>query len=189
MSSDLKQTSATTESFIAAEALLHRFFPRSIYPSATDISCIGERQIFGDVEGIFGVSKSACKHHHPQAFVRYPVGSKISSGMLRLTCPLLVKAIDEWEAEGAIPKLNTILRQNSSIQNDFRTTNSIWSQIKLESTTEEQKNYVVQNKGKAEAAHIFGSGIIGVTADRVDDIKCVHAHVADYLLRGGTVYF
>ena len=32
---------------------------------------------------------------------------------------------------------------------------------------------------------MMDSGIIGVTIGKLDDAKCLHAHTADYLLRGG----
>ena len=61
-----------------------------------------------------------CKHGFPQAFAFDPTGrnsiryqkstqrrrSKLESGMFRLSCPLLVKAVDEWEAEGAVRLIN-----------------------------------------------------------------------------------
>ena len=39
-----------------------------------------------------------------------------------------------------------------------------------------------------EAVNKVSGGVIGVHAVQVDDINCLLAHVADFLLEGGTVY-
>lgn len=47
-----------------------------------------------------------CRHGFPQAFAFHPVGYKISSGLFRLSCPLLVKAIDKLEEDGGLEDVN-----------------------------------------------------------------------------------
>ena len=84
-------------------------------PSEDDIRVIEERQLGHKMSNIIGVGMR-CKHGYPQAFAFDPVRrapwaygerkSKIESGLFRLSCPLLVKAVDEWEAEGAVKKIN-----------------------------------------------------------------------------------
>ena len=39
-----------------------------------------------------------------------PRKSRLESGLFRLTCPLLVKAVDEWEGEGAVVSINEEVR-------------------------------------------------------------------------------
>jgi len=55
-----------------------------------------------------------CVHGHPQAFVWDPLArfhggrarrAPLDSGLFRLSCPLLVQAVDRWEAEGAVRQL------------------------------------------------------------------------------------
>jgi hypothetical protein len=41
-----------------------------------------------------------CKYGFPQAFVYHPSVKQLNSGLFRLSCPLLVKAVDEYEANG-----------------------------------------------------------------------------------------
>lgn len=48
-----------------------------------------------------GGPRQPCKHGFPQAFVFHPSKTTFNSGLFRLTCPLLVKAVDEYEAQGA----------------------------------------------------------------------------------------
>jgi hypothetical protein len=66
-----------------------------------------------------------CKHGFPQAFAfdpltrapwmvngaELPRKSKLESGLFRLSCPMLVRAIDEWEGEGAVRAINDELRE------------------------------------------------------------------------------
>ena len=83
---------------------------------------IQERQLGHPTTNICGVGQR-CKHGHPQAFAFDPIGreawhppgqeggsgkrkSRLESGMFRLSCPLLVKAVDEWEGEGAVKEIN-----------------------------------------------------------------------------------
>ena len=154
-------------------------------PSEEDLTCIGSRQVFGSTEGIFAVESSRCRHGFPRAFVRLPVTSKVSSGMLRLSCPFLVKAIDEWEANGGIEEVNAALHESEDLQASFVQTNQAWQEIRRNSVSPEQKEYVSSIIGAKGLLNFMDSGIIGVSQNKTDDVKCIHAHVADYLIRGG----
>ena len=167
---------------------LAALLPRSEPPSQEDLSCIGRRQVFGSTEGIFAVEAARCRHGFPRAFVRLPVTSKISSGMLRLSCPFLVKAIDEWEAKGGIEELNAALSETGDLRESFVLANQAWQEIRGNSVSHEQKEYVVSIIGAKGLHNFMDSGIIGVSQNKTDDVKCIHAHVADYLVRGGEFY-
>ncbi|CAM9939242.1 unnamed protein product, partial [Sphacelaria rigidula] len=67
--------------------------------------CIEERQLRHRAEHAMAVSPP-CRHGFPQAFAYHPVGHKISSGLFRLSCPLLVKAIDKLEEDGGLEDVN-----------------------------------------------------------------------------------
>jgi hypothetical protein len=47
-----------------------------------------------------GGPRERCQHGFPQAFVFHPSKTTFNSGLFRLSCPLLVKAVDEYEAQG-----------------------------------------------------------------------------------------
>lgn len=94
-------------------------------PSDEDLATI-ERQLGHPVDNIAGVGLR-CKHGHPQAFAFDPTGrnawrgsgqrrSKLESGMFRLSCPLLVRAIDEWESEGAVVRVNDEVGASAELQ-------------------------------------------------------------------------
>ncbi|CAN0270235.1 unnamed protein product, partial [Discosporangium mesarthrocarpum] len=59
--------------------------------------CIQERQLRHPASA-FAVSPP-CRHGFPQAFGFYPSSHRISSGLFRLSCPMLVQAIDTLEKE------------------------------------------------------------------------------------------
>jgi hypothetical protein len=77
-------------------------------PSKSELDVISNRQLLHPVNAVGVASRTRCMHGHPQAFVSAPVSEmgKFSSGIFRLTCPWLVKAVDEWEAEGAVREMN-----------------------------------------------------------------------------------
>ena len=93
-------------------------------PSAADLEVLEKRQLGHKSSSILGCGMR-CKHGFPQAFAfdpltrapwmvngaELPRKSKLESGLFRLSCPMLVRAIDEWEGEGAVRAINDELRE------------------------------------------------------------------------------
>lgn len=116
--------------------------------------------------------------------------------MLRLSCPHLVKAIDRFEFEqNGIEKINNTLSIDGNVDKDnfeekrilrenFLETNTIWKNMRISLLPEEKKKEIRGKLGDKAADALINSGIIGISLEKVDDVKCLHAHVADYLLRG-----
>ena len=85
-------------------------------PEERDRAIVEGRQL-GHAVSMVAVGRR-CRHGVPQAFVWNPSrrhthrksGDKfpLEGGLFRLSCPLLVKAIDEWEAEGAVNEINSL---------------------------------------------------------------------------------
>lgn len=67
--------------------------------SDEDIACIEQRQL-GHPITCAGGPRQRCAHGFPQAFIFHPTKTTFNSGLFRLSCPLLVKAVDEFEAQG-----------------------------------------------------------------------------------------
>ena len=60
-------------------------------PSAAEEACITEQQLHHKI-AIAGVREvSLCRHGYPQAFLIQPDAYKLTSGLVRLSCPWLVK--------------------------------------------------------------------------------------------------
>lgn len=111
--------------------------------------------------------------------------------MLRLSCPHLVKAIDELEADGGIDDINAILQSQSSETGQkycesFSESNTAWRAIRKVLCSPDDLRAAEKVLGIEGCASMMNSGLIGVTMDKVNDAKCLHAHTADYFLRGGT---
>mmetsp|Transcript_107142 Transcript_107142/g.206077 ORF Transcript_107142/g.206077 Transcript_107142/m.206077 type:complete len:216 (-) Transcript_107142:55-702(-) len=109
--------------------------------------------------------------------------------MIRLSCPHLVKEIDQWEHDGAIEELNYLLEKDrgEALRENFRETNKAHSDLRKAATTPEQMQHLIERHGQKRVDFRMQGGIIGVSQNKLDDIKCVHAHVADQLLRGGNL--
>ena len=141
------------------------------------------------ISGLFAIPKNKCKHGFPQAFVQYPIGGGISSGMVRLSCPHLVKHVDSYENNGGIEYFNSILRNEENeegnvLRNNFKDINLSWQKIRTKSITEKEKQFLEQQIGHDKSNNLINSGIIGITLNKIDDVKCLHAHIADTILRG-----
>jgi len=110
----------------------------------------------------------------------------VFSSTVRLTCPLLVQAIDQLEQSGYIQVLNKQLQLNQSLQNEFKSINARHKRMRSaligSDGLEELQKYYSDSVLKC----IMESGILGLT--RVDDVKCLHAHVADELCTGMNVF-
>lgn len=152
-------------------------------PTPDDLECIEERQLEHKVQA-FAVGRR-CQHGFPQAFGVHPVGRKVSSGLFRLSCPLLVQAVDEWEGEGAVREVSDLVRSDAGLSEDFRATNGRTSAIRraIVESHPGGANRVVDKLGQHNAERYLASGIAGVAPGQVWDVKCLHAHVADHLCR------
>ena len=116
---------------------------------------------------------------------------QINSGMVRLSCPHLVKAVDELEKKGGIENFNSRLNASGdedelaeTLRESFLHANKAWANIKAVTMSKADMKAAETYLGKEGADTMVKSGIIGVTPTKVDDVKCLHAHLGDYLIRG-----
>jgi hypothetical protein len=168
--------------------IISNHFPSATYPENTDQQVIEQRQINRSARGLFGVEKARCKYGFPQAYVQYPVGNGVSSGMIRLSCPHLVKAVDEYERQGALDEFDALVADNGSKQGEmlrssFGTVNEAWRDIKVAAVTPEDVDIMNRKLGQDGTNCLMNSGIIGCTFGKLQ-VKCLHAHIADHLVRG-----
>ena len=178
-------------------------------PTEEDMRVLEERQIGHPVSNIKGVG-TRCKYGHPMAFAFDPLGrepfqgggrkSKLESGLFRLSCPHLVKAIDEWEREGAVKAINDEIKAEAArsiMEDDGSSERTLAAQ--LEEAHEghcRARHEIIGDRlpalranaaeaGEEQAATvdwILQSGIAGQTRSKVD-IKCVHAQLGDHFCR------
>jgi len=162
-----------------------------------------------------------CRHGFPQAFVWDPLSRQeggrakrvpVDSGLFRLTCPLLVKAIDEWEAEGAVASLNQRVAAaqqagDGTMHNHLVDANRRHAQARralvgarVYALAESEPDRPAtpprpKRTGPPVAAVpptraeltelVLDSGVAGMSPAKAE-VKCLHAQVADHLCRGRT---
>jgi hypothetical protein len=108
---------------------------------------------------------------------------RLQGNLFRLSCPLLVKAIDKWEAEGAVVAFNKKIAKSSSMVSELVKANNQNAQIRSLLLTPEILQPFVDDGGSRRVGAILESGIAGLSRANKGDIKCLHAQVADHLCR------
>jgi len=166
-------------------------------PTDYDIDVL-ERQLGHKLSSVHAVSQR-CVHGYPQAFVFDPLRRHVrsngkerkmllDSGLCRLSCPLLVQAIDKWEREGAVNAFNEEVQADETGELQTKLTRAhrghaaarrevVGDRVHdaLSSTTEEL----------VQATHmVLRSGIAGQSPNK-SDVKCLHAQAADAICRPG----
>jgi hypothetical protein len=135
-----------------------------------------------------------CQHGFAQVFALDPVpgNNRINSGLLKLTCPLLVRAVDQLEDEGFINQFNAKLKESdkndeglSALQKDMKDAHQVHASVRMEMIQTEEENQMVRSKlGERGASAFLTAGVAGASSDAVSDVKCLHAWLGDYLFRG-----
>lgn len=173
----------------------------SIFPNSRDIS-VEDLQVLIRQTGQNNAAAAAigipcdggCRHGFAQVFALDPVPNekRINSGLIKLTCPLLVRAVDELEDEGFIAELNGKLveglsedHEESLLQNCMREAHQLHASVRrdlIHST--EDRNMVLSKLGERGARAFWAAGVAAASPGAVSDVKCLHAWLGDYLFRG-----
>ncbi len=157
-----------------------------LLPTEQDLQTIQQRQVFHKLEPsqVTCVS-SPCRHGFPQAFGFHPTkGPKLVSGLFRLSCPLLVQQIDEWEGQSGVREMTDWLRNDVSgdKQKGYERANKMQKQIRTELVADDYEK-LVSRMGEYNAEKFLESGVAGIPASQTYNVKCIHAHTADHLCR------
>jgi len=157
-----------------------------LLPTEQDLQTIQERQVCHKLEPsqVTCVS-SPCRHGFPQAFGFHPTkGPKLVSGLFRLSCPLLVQQIDEWEGQSGVREMTDWLRNdvNGDKQKGYERANEMQKQIRTELVADDYDK-LVSRMGEYNADKFLESGVAGIPSSQTYNVKCIHAHVADHLCR------
>ena len=151
-------------------------------PSAADAAVVEERQL-GHPANMVGVpAVSLCRHGYPQAVLQDPGAHKFGAGMLRLTCPHLCEAIDAWEAEGAVRSLSAEILAEDTNRDALRKVNERHAATRKSMVQGEALARAEARLGTDTVRRVLDSGITGLTPSKLDDVKCLHAQLADELL-------
>eukprot|EP00928_Gymnodinium_smaydae_P055863 TRINITY_DN39331_c0_g1_i1.p1 TRINITY_DN39331_c0_g1~~TRINITY_DN39331_c0_g1_i1.p1 ORF type:complete len:324 (+),score=52.45 TRINITY_DN39331_c0_g1_i1:53-1024(+) len=134
-----------------------------------------------------------CRHGWPQAIVYDPIyrekpGKRYRLGdTTRLTCPLLVTAIDKLEKGGAIDRYNERLATDPEWKASWDETNEAHRLLRLELIGDRSAELedVRTLLGENAYAIAMRSGLASLRPGAKPDVKCLHAQVADELVRDG----
>jgi hypothetical protein len=189
----------------------HTAFPGAIPITETDkVTCERQTGQVAPGNALMGKpSQCSCKHGYPQAFFLDPTPTqqfkrrsmdRVNSGLLKLTCPLVVNAIDILEDEGFINNINSNLAKNeedgelAKCMNDAHAIHSSARKNLIfcsardnadESNDGNQTLQLLQSKLGVKGAECFlDAGVAGANPlSMKKDVKCLHAWMADYLFR------
>jgi uncharacterized protein len=86
-----------------------------------------------------------------------------------LSCPALCRAVSKLEADGGVGRLTDYVAENDRVRERLERSDRLY------------------RRRRAAASHgeIFPGGDVGIAGGRdITQLKCLHAHVADYLAAG-----
>lgn len=86
--------------------------------------------------------------------------------------PLNIGALREW---------NKKLENSPEMQREFRRVNARHSAIRRGLVEPEHLAPYIEKMGEEAVEQILASGLAGISPSKTDDLKCLHAHLADYL--------
>lgn len=127
-----------------------------------------------------------CRYGYPQVLLFAPllVGEKRispNSTLCWLSCPLLVREVDRIEKEGEIERFEHLCSVDASLREALAEAHRVTAQIRTELLPQEWRERLAQERPRDHWI-VTETGIAGIT--RPDHVKCLHAHLADYLARG-----
>lgn len=127
-----------------------------------------------------------CRYGYPQVLLFAPllVGEgRISpnSTLCWLSCPLLVREVDRIEKEGEIERFEHLASVDPTLRDAIEQAHRVTARIRTELLPEEWRARLAAERPRDHWI-ITETGIAGIT--RPDHIKCLHAHLGDFLARG-----
>jgi len=163
-------------------------FPNSVQSTESDIATLVRQTGQGNPsKAAIGVpALCQCQHGFPQAFAMDPLPNnlgRINSGMLKLSCPYLVKAVDILEDEGMILRINEDNKENHNIDPMWEEMNQrhlVHSQVRQAMLSNKEIELLQSKLGRKGAASFLEAGVAGATQGS-NDVKCLHAWLADAL--------
>lgn len=130
-------------------------------------------------------STCRCRHGFPQAFAMDPLpktSGRVNSGLLKLTCPHLVRAVDSLEDEGLLHEMNHRLAESQELQLAAADAHNIHASVRRNLLDAADVVRVQSKLGERGAGAFLEAGVAGSSAGSTD-AKCLHAWLADFLFR------
>ncbi len=138
-----------------------------------------EKQIGRKPEGMKEISKY-CPFGYPAVIKVYPFfNNRVFPTTYWLTCPYLNKNISRLEDANMINKLQDRVNNNVDLKEKLKTAHKYYSEQRISMLDEETIKKI--KKISDDIYHTLKNSGIGGIKDK-KGIKCLHTHVADYLV-------
>lgn len=130
-----------------------------------------------------------CRYAFPQVLLFAPLQVDAeervispNSTLCWLSCPLLVRAIDRLEKEGELERFEHLAAVDAGLRDALGEAHRATAEIRRSMVPPEWAKRLQEERPR-DWWVIAETGIAGIT--RSDHVKCLHAHLADELARGG----
>lgn len=161
-------------------------FPNAVAVSDKDIQTFVRQtgQVAPSRAALGVPSCSQCQHGFAQVFALdpLPTDNRMNSGLLKLTCPILVRAIDDLEDQGMISAFNQQLAADETWQHELLSAHEIHATARQNMLSKADLPLLQARLGSTGSDAFLRAGVAG-TSPESKDIKCLHAWLADYLFR------
>lgn len=85
---------------------------------------------------------------------------------------------------GGLNEFNKRMAKSPAMQQEFRRVNARHSAIRRSIAKPEELAPYIESLGADRVEQIMASGLAGISPTKTEDLKCLHAHLADYLCTG-----
>lgn len=142
-------------------------------------------QLGRESRGVLGIARR-CKYGYPQVIVNRPIISQaeeltVFPTTLWLTCPYLCKLVSMLESTGFIAELQARIADDQQLAALVKRDHETHAQFRASLVPDEVLESLAR-KYPSEYQVIISTGVGGTRSP--DGVKCLHAHFADYLIRG-----
>lgn len=182
--------SATKAADLRQSSTRPTIFPNSVPVQPSDIATLMRQtgQVNPSKAAIGVPATCACQHGFPQAFAMDPLyAGRINSGLLKLTCPLLVRAVDALEDDGMIQTLTErlLMKDNNTLPAEIHQSHAQHAEVRKMMVSTLEVEQIQSKLGMAGSEAFLNAGVAGASPGSTD-LKCLHAWLADALFAGDT---
>ena len=164
--------------------------------SRADVECVTRRQLLLPPGSDWELERHSmraghrCRHGWPQVLVMDPLRSSGKIGdLMRLTCPLLVSSIDDYEVV-AIEAYNERVKHDDDWLSQLLATHEAHRSLRQSFMSAHESKLLEARRimGNQTVDVIMSAGLANVKfSANSSDVKCLHAQVADELSRGSNM--
>lgn len=122
-----------------------------------------------------------CPFEKPAVLLTLPYSKEygVSPTIYWLSCPYLVKEVSRLEDKGLVKKYTVMLEKDSSLKERLMKAHQDYAEVRIKLLSDANRKYLADYNG-AIIEVLSESGVGGIRDKK--GIKCLHTHLADYLV-------